>query len=91
MQVEQEIVAEIGGGCQCMSEFSVPGSQFSVERVHHGDAEIVLPRIEIFRQDTSTTCSFRSGDDHSVIEVESIGLVDFDRTPDQIVVWRDEF
>src|ERR1035437_8869356 len=43
------------------------------ERVRHGDAEILLACIEIFRQDSLTASAFRRRDDHAVVEMDSVG------------------
>src|ERR1035437_2751051 len=50
-----------------------PAVSTLTERVRHGDAEILLACIEIFRQNSLTASAFRRRDDHAVVKVDAVG------------------
>ena len=60
------------------------------ERVRHGDAEILLACIKIFRQDSLTASAFRRRDDHAVVKVDAVGRAGLHGAPNQLRIGNDQ-
>ena len=58
-------------------------ARFLPERVRNRDAEILLARIEIFRQYAFAARAFGGRNDHAVIEVDAVGHAGLDGPENQ--------